>query len=112
VSRMSEYCKAYPVKRFRAFAGWSEDTNALRPRHDDATAATDTTTRELADDEVLFLHDNYHVTDGIFPDEHIVFAQDSPEWRAFCHEVLAFEVPDYLRAPIESSADATAHAAS
>jgi hypothetical protein len=82
MKRMSDYCKAFPASRFRDFPNWS-------------------TARSVADDEVLFLHDNYLVTDGIFVDEQIVFDAVTPEWREFCRVTLGFEVPDYCR--VESS---------
>jgi hypothetical protein len=103
MSRMSEYCKAYPVQRFREYPGWTEDLTALQPLDLDGEPARDPAPRTLGEDDVLFLHDNYHVTDGIFVDEHIVFSADTPEWRQFCQGVLGFELPEYLRdeAPIE-----------
>ncbi len=119
MSRMSDYCKAYPVSRFRAFAQWTENTDALAPLPGNANgrdagtdAGPDDTPRVLGDDDVLFLHDNYRVTVGVFVDEQIVFDQDSPDWRAFCADVLEFAVPDYLLepadAPAETTSDATA----
>jgi hypothetical protein len=88
MKRMSDYCKAYPASRFREFPNWS-------------------TARSVADDAVLFLHDNYLVTDGIFVDEQIVFDAVTPEWREFCRVTLGFEIPDYCRA---ESSDAEASA--
>lgn len=74
MKRMSEYCKAYQANRFRAFPQW-------------------TPTREFTDDDVLFLHDSFVVTDGVFVNEEIVFAADTPEWREFCRTTLEFAVP-------------------
>jgi hypothetical protein len=104
MSRMSEYCKAYPAQRFREYPAWTEDLTALQPPDADGEPPVEAAPRTLGEDDVLFLHDNYHVTDGIFVDEHIVFSADTPEWRRFCHDVLVFEIPEYLRDDAPSSA--------
>lgn len=101
MSIMSDYCKAYPVKRFREYPQWSERQVAgLHVEMDQEDGANDAaaTPRPLADDDVLFLHDTYQVTDGVFADEHVVFDAITPEWRTFCGEVLGFDVPDDGRA--------------
>jgi len=35
------------------------------------------------------------VTDDIFIDENIIFANITPEWLDFCKNTLKFEVPIY-----------------
>lgn len=74
---MGLYCKAYPAERFRAFDGWKD--KAVEP------------------DEGLghfYLQQDYTVTTGIFLDEGVVFQDSTPEWRAFCTDVLGFQVPE------------------
>jgi hypothetical protein len=95
VGTMSNYCKAYYVKRFREYPQWSE--REVAGLHTELLEEAEAS-RPLSDDDVLFLHDNYHVTDGVFADEHVVFAAVTPEWRTFCESVLCFEVPEYARA--------------
>jgi hypothetical protein len=108
---MSDYCKAYYVKCFREYPNWSErevaglhaelleETNGTTDQSNGGGADhTATAPRPLSDDDVLFLHDNYHVTDSVFADEHVVFDAVTPEWRTFCESVLGFEIPDYARA--------------
>jgi hypothetical protein len=118
VSRMSDYCKAYYVRQFREYPHWSEREVAglhaeLLEEANGAAAANSgsnadraaTALRPLSDDDVLFLHDNYHVTDSVFADEHVVFDAVTSEWRTFCESVLGFEIPDYARAvPAEQPA--------
>ena len=53
----------------------------------------------LEDDDVLYLHDSYVVTDDIYKDENVIFDKVTDEWKAFCTESLQFEIPDYE--PIE-----------
>jgi hypothetical protein len=76
MSEMSDYCKAYPVDRFRAFTGWR-----------DPAADGD------VPDEYWFLHDNLTVTRGVFKNEALVFDQITDEWRTFCEHALEFRVP-------------------
>jgi hypothetical protein len=96
--KTSLYCKAYPVKAFRAFAGWREAAGQAKPE--------DGAPRSLDDDSVLFLHDDLSVTDGIFPDQHVIFAgpetgpdtgpETNNDWRRFCETDLGFAVPPEL----------------
>ena len=104
MANMGRYCKAYLVKRFREFDGWSENLANLRKDRlpEDSQAATPT----LNDDDHLYLQENLVVTDGIFIDENVVFDQVTPEWREFTASTLNFAVPDYLRADA-ASAEAT-----
>jgi hypothetical protein len=37
------------------------------------------------------------MTDGVFKDEHVIFDNVTPEWIAFCQEILGFEVPAWVR---------------
>jgi hypothetical protein len=92
MSSMGKYCKAYLLKQLRQFPNWSENLENIRQEQLDGEIAHP---RELTDDDVLYLQENYVVTDGIFKDEHIIFDHVTPEWQQFCHDVLHFEVPDY-----------------
>lgn len=76
MSRLSNYCKAYPVNELRAFAGWSEPED-----------------RSFGGEEILFLHEDFTVTDSIYPDEGVVFSESTPAWRTFCAETLDFQIP-------------------
>ena len=91
MAEMGSYCKAYQAKDLRAFARWREDGATLRQ---DAGGAAGSERTELRDDDILYLQENYVVTDGIFKDEHIVFANLSEEWKAFCGGQLQFQPPD------------------
>ena len=39
----------------------------------------------------MYLQEDFRVTDGIFMDEHVLFADAGPEWRAFCAGPLGFD---------------------
>jgi hypothetical protein len=94
MAEMGSYCKAYLVKDLRAYPGWREDLAALRPstvERDGEEVEVERTA--LAADDVLFVQDDYVVTDGTFKDEHVVFGDVTDDWKQFCRASLGFEVP-------------------
>ena len=91
---MSKYCKAYSVKDLSQFAGWNEHYPRTKTeRQEDGQEIK--VTVELSDDDYLYLHDNYVVTDGIFEDKNVIFNKVTDEWIVFCKEKLNFQIPDY-----------------
>jgi hypothetical protein len=107
---MGRYCKAYAVEQLRKFPGWRERLDALAPIENEEEG-TEQPRTSLADDDYLFLQETFVVTDGIFQDEHVVYDDVTPEWKAFCSGELAFEIPDYAQAeepPVEAAAEAAA----
>lgn len=92
---MSTYCKAYRLAKLRQFPGWTEKSPNVRKEMKPVAGKEVEIARELTDQDYLYLHDNYVVTDGIFEDKNIIFDEVTPEWKKFCTEVLKFEIPDY-----------------
>jgi hypothetical protein len=84
MARMGSYCRAFHARDFAAFDGWRPDPAQLRSAGADVRTAVE-------DDEILYLQEDFAVTDGIFLDENVVFADAGPAWRAFCTDVLGFE---------------------
>jgi hypothetical protein len=98
MAQNSPYCKAYTANKFRAFPGWTENTSSLRKGKKTVDGKDLEFDRaQIEDTDILYLHDCYIVTDGIFKDENIVFNQPTDEWRKFCHETLGFSIPDYRK---------------
>lgn len=96
MAEMSDYCKAYLAKDLRAFSGWKEDTSDLRKETEEVDGKeTEVERSEIGDEDILYVHDSYIVTDDVFNDEHVVFDDVSDEWKAFLHDELDFEVPEY-----------------
>ena len=91
---MGRYCKAYLVRDLRQFPGWAPNLANLRPgtRVVDGREATEARTA-LEDDDILYLQENFTVTDGIFLDENVVFANVTDDWIMFCTDTLDFHVP-------------------
>jgi hypothetical protein len=104
MATMGNYCKAYLLKQFRAFPNWQEQAENVRPplqsgtQLDDATASI--AVRSLTDEDILYLQENYVVTDSVFSDEYIIFDAVTEDWKAFCHQQLGFAIPDNASAEI------------
>lgn len=92
-----KYCKAYHMSDFRQFGGWSENRINWKKSADDA---------EFADDDVVFLHEDYTVTQSIWSNENVIYNDVTPEWQDFCNTVLEFKVPDDLDLIVAASSAA------
>lgn len=100
MAEMGKYCKAYYAKDFRQFEGWEENLDNLRKEKEyKGHEEVEIERTELKDDDILYLQENYVVTDGIMKDENIIFDKVTDEWKEFCEKTLEFEIPVYE--PIE-----------
>ena len=50
----------------------------------------------FSDDDVVFLHQDFTVTQSMWHNENVIFNQVVPAWEEFCTDVLKFKVPDDL----------------
>src|SRR3954453_818537 len=100
MAEMGKYCKAYLAKQFRAYPGWSENAANVRKEKKEVDGKEVEVDRALDDESILYLQENYVVTDGIFKDQNIIFDNVTDEWQQFCHQDLASETPFYD--PIET----------
>lgn len=99
MARMGNYCRAYYARDFAAFPGWRPDLAQLRAAEGGAARGA------LRDDDLLYLQEDLSVTDGIFLDEHVVFADAGEAWRTFCTGPLGFAPPAHTAArPAEAAA--------
>ena len=105
MAEMGRYCKAYLAKDLRAFPGWRENASAIRLRGEEDGDRGGAAPDVLADDDILYLQETFVVTDGIFLDENVVFADVTPEWEAFCRGPLAFELPEDVAEPAGAASD-------
>ncbi len=92
MATMGRYCKAYPVRRLREFSGWREELSHLNTDRKDGREIESV----LTDDDILYLQEDYTVTDGVFQDENMVFDTVTDEWKAFCHDQLGFSIPGWI----------------
>ena len=106
MAEMGNHCKAYLAEQLRAYDGWKEDTSDLRTETEEVDGEeVEVQREEIGDDDILYLQENYVVTDGIFKDENIVFDDVTDAWKSFCHDTLDFEIPEYEvpEVPVEAS---------
>ena len=75
------FCKAYRVEDVRGFAGWPVSTT-------DGDGSSD------PDGAIVYVHDDLSVTRSAWHGAQVVFEDVSPEWTAYCRDVLRFAVPD------------------
>jgi hypothetical protein len=88
MSLLGKYCKSYQLSRLRQFPGWTEKAENARRIRKEIDGETVEIARELTDADYVYLHGNFTVTDGIFIDENVIFADVTPEWIDFCRKVL------------------------
>ena len=98
------YCKAYYLEELRRFPQWTESRINWKEKTDFDSDETDE--KDFADSDVVFIHQDFTVTESMWHDENVIFNQVTPEWEAFCANMLQFKVPDDLDLiPKENPAD-------
>jgi ankyrin repeat protein len=103
-STYGNYARAYLLGDLRKFSDWHEEK--INWKADDNGDS-----HELSDDDVVFLQEDFTVTQLIWPGENVIFNQSTPEWIKFCTQELQFKVPDdfdlIASGPAAKSAEAT-----
>ena len=84
------YARAYLLGQLRKFSDWHEEKINWK----EASASENGNARELSDDDVVFLQEDFTVTELIWPGENVIFNRVTPEWIDFCTQDLQFKVPD------------------
>jgi hypothetical protein len=87
------YCKAYYLKQLRTFPGWQKEEDNWRAGMAEAREDNADT---LTSESIVFIHQDYTVTQSMWPGEDAIFTNVTPEWRAFCASELKFSVPGDL----------------
>ena len=88
------YCKAYHLKDLRQFPGWSESRINWKQKGDLKEEASDE--GEFPDEKVVFIHQDFTVTESVWHNERVIFNQVSENWSEFCSSSLGFSVPSDL----------------
>ena len=91
-----KYCTAYHLGDLRRYPAWTENklnaANTGKQANDNQAAEP----QPLADDDVVFLHEDYTVTKSIWSGEDVIFNAVNEQWKDFCNTELRFAVPDSL----------------
>jgi len=85
------FCRAYYLRDLRRFAGWSE---SRLDRQEPAAAEAHASEPRLADDEIVYLHQDLTVTRSMWHGEDVLRDRRTPEWERFCARELEFAVPE------------------
>jgi len=90
-SALKNYARAYLLGDLRKFSGWREEkVNWKNAGPADQNGGS----QALSDSDVVFLHQDFTVTELIWPGENVIFNQATPEWQEFCVQELQFRVLD------------------
>src|SRR5829696_517158 len=102
------YARAYLLGDLRKFSDWREEKINWK---ETIPADENGNSSELSDDDVVFLQQDFTVTELIWPGENVIFNRTTPEWIDFCTQELQFKVPDdfdlIASNPAAKSAEAT-----
>ena len=98
-----KYCKAYQLGSLRKYPDWNENRIVRKQNNQDTKGADRlnlsnniTDDGSLTDDKVVFIHQDYSVTESIWHNENVLFASVDAAWKEFCADFLKFKVPDDL----------------
>ena len=88
MSKIGKYCKSYKLSRLREFPGWTEKAENARRIRKEVDGERVEVARRLTDEDYVYLHGDFTVTDGIFIDENIIFDDVTAEWKEFCSKLV------------------------
>jgi ankyrin repeat protein len=91
------YCKAYPIDELRQFPPFAGATASY-------VGAQSADPEDAALDGIVFIHQDFTVTECIWHAEQVLFDEVTPAWREFCAQALGFRVPDELELAAEYAA--------
>jgi ankyrin repeat protein len=90
-STSRNYARAYLLGELRKFSDWHEEKINWK---ETIPADENGKSPELSDDDVVFVQEDFTVTQLIWPGENVIFNRTTPEWMDFCTQELQFKVPD------------------
>lgn len=89
----NRYCKAYQLKDLRKFPDWSESRINWKDKDRGKEGSSD---EEFADDKIVFIHQDFIVTESVWHDRNVIFNEVNQNWKEFCVRVLEFKSPTDL----------------
>ena len=84
---IGNYCKAYQLQDLSSFEQWPKVIEILKNQSSKLPP-------QLTSETVVYLQENYVVTQSIFKERDIIFDKVTPEWKNFCQEVIDFQNPN------------------
>ncbi|HEY6333213.1 MAG TPA: ankyrin repeat domain-containing protein [Blastocatellia bacterium] len=95
-----KYCKAYHLGDLRKYPNWTEgrinwkekkEKDRNKPKGQNGGAEG-----PFLDDKVVFIHQDFTVTESMWHNENVLFNEIDSGWKDFCADSLKFKVPDDL----------------
>jgi uncharacterized protein len=83
------YCKAYHLGDLRQYPAWTEGQINWKKKADGQGGEI-----ALAEDSVVFIHQDFTVTESMWHNENVIFNQVTSDWETFCAGALNFRVPE------------------
>jgi hypothetical protein len=94
MAKIGKYCRSFKLSRLRQFPNWTEEAENARKVRTELNGESVEVARKLTDDDYVYLHGDFTVTDSIFIDENVIFCDVTPEWMEFCRNVLSQSQPE------------------
>jgi len=95
--RERKYCKAYHLRDLHKFSGWTDSKiNWKEDKDTDEGDKTEGGDKEFSDDNVVFIHQDFTVTQSMYHNENVIYNNITSEWRQFLEDDIQFKVPDDL----------------
>jgi uncharacterized protein len=92
-----KYCKAYHLRDLREYEGWSESRINWKEKKDNGNSAEPPDPHgTFSEDKVVFIHQDFTVTESVWHSENVIFQDVDEAWKEFCSTALGFKVPDDL----------------
>lgn len=101
-----KYCKAYHLGSLRKYPEWSESRINWKKRDNGHSDGSHETNEPFPDDKVVFIHQDFTVTESVWHSENVIFNQVNSAWQGFCANTMKFKVPDDLELIVPNEADA------
>lgn len=90
------YCKAYYLKDLRQYDSWSDIATEPTVEVEEAEEGEEAETREAQDDDIVYVHQDFTVTESMWHGEDVIVGEVTPEWKEFCQSKLEFAIPEDL----------------
>jgi ankyrin repeat protein len=87
-----KYCRAYHLGDLRQYPSWTESRINWKRKDNSNGADAETFT----DDKIVFLHQDFTVTESMWRDENVIFNSGEADWKEYCATTLKFKAPDDL----------------
>jgi ankyrin repeat protein len=95
-----KYCKSYHLGDLRKYPAWSEGRINWKKKSDNSSNSNGNGNGNadgpFTDDKIVFIHQDFTVTESVWHNENVLFNDADPSWKEFCVNSLNFKIPTDL----------------